>query len=111
MNIYKMPRLLIWLTMGRIIAITLLPLGIFTRDDSVSTKTLNHEMIHAAQQREMLYLVFYLWYLLEWLIRLLINGRQAYMKISFEQEAYSNDKDAKYLVHRKKFAWIKFLSC
>ena len=111
MNIYKMSRLLIWLTRGRIIAITLLPFGTFTRDDEVSTKTINHEMIHAAQQREMLYLVFYLWYLVEWLIRLPVNGRQAYVKISFEQEAYSNDRDASYLVHRKRFAWIKFLTC
>ena len=111
MNTYKMSRLLIWLTRGRIIAITLLPFGIFTRDDEVSDKTINHELIHAAQQREMLYLVFYLWYLIEWLIRLPINGRQAYVKISFEQEAYLNDKHRSYLKDRKRFAWIKFLRC
>lgn len=111
MNLYKMSRFLIWLTRGRIIAITLLPIGIFTRDDELSTKTINHELIHAAQQREMFYLVFYLWYLIEWLIRLLINGRKAYVKISFEQEAYAHDKDASYLFYRKRFTWIKFLRC
>jgi len=110
MKIYSMPRFFIWLTRGRIIAITLLPIGIFASDE-LSDKTINHELIHASQQREMLYLPFYLWYFVEWLIRLLINGKRAYIMISFEQEAYDNDQDPGYLEHRKKFAWIKYLIC
>ena len=31
----------------------------------------NHERIHAAQQRELLYLPFFLWYVAEWLVLLL----------------------------------------
>ena len=111
MKIYKMSRLLRWLTRGKVIAITLLPIGIFTRDDEVSDITINHELIHAVQQREMLYLMFYLWYFIEWLIRLLINGKQAYRKLSFEQEAYDNDWSLYYLDRRKRFAWWKYLSC
>lgn len=111
MKIYKMSRLLIWLTRGKVIAITLLPFGIFTRDDEVDDQTINHELIHAVQQREMLYLIFYLWYFTEWLIRLLINGKQAYRKLSFEQEAYDNDWSLYYLDRRKRFAWWKYLNC
>lgn len=33
---------------------------------------IRHELIHTAQQREMLYVFFYLWYVIEWLIRLLL---------------------------------------
>ena len=34
----------------------------------------NHERIHAAQQRELLYLPFFLWYVAEWLVLLLKSG-------------------------------------
>ena len=36
--------------------------------------TLNHEKIHTAQIKEMLYVFFYVWYAIEWLIRLFMKG-------------------------------------
>jgi hypothetical protein len=55
---------------------------------------MNHERIHLRQQTEMLVLLFYLWYGVEFLIRLiqLGNKREAYRNISFEREAYKKRK-------------------
>lgn len=69
--------------------------------------TLNHERIHAAQMKEMLYVPFYVWYLFEWVIRLFGNGN-AYRNISFEKEAHSNDENLNYLDSRPRFAWWKY---
>jgi len=66
-------------------------------------------MIHARQQLEMLILFFYLWYLVEWLIRLVINWKMAYMSVSFEREAYRNDENSEYLTGRKRLAWLAYL--
>jgi len=75
----------------------------YTLDDAL----LNHEAIHTAQMREMLYVFFYLWYVIEWVLRLSGKGN-AYEKISFEREAYSNQNDMEYLSRRKHFAWWKY---
>lgn len=68
----------------------------------------NHERIHTAQMKEMLYVFFYLWYLVEWIIRLFKKGN-AYKNISFEKEAYDNENNLSYLNNRKHFNWIKYL--
>ena len=70
--------------------------------------TLNHESIHTAQMRELLYLGFYLAYVIEWCVRLLMCGN-AYRNISFEREAYSNESDLEYLKKRKHFAFLNYL--
>ena len=69
--------------------------------------TLNHEKIHTAQIKEMLYVFFYVWYVIEWLIR--IPKGNAYRNISFEREAYANDKDPNYLKTRKWYAFLKYI--
>ena len=82
---------------------------LFVRGNArISERTLRHEAIHTAQMKEMLYIFFYLWYVVEWIIRLFMKGN-AYRNISFEREAYSNEKDLRYLDNRKRFAWIKYL--
>lgn len=75
---------------------------------TVSKSVLNHESIHTAQMKEMGYVFFYIWYFIEWLIRLVINGRHAYRLLSFEQEAYDNEKNYKYLNKRKPYSWFKY---
>lgn len=71
---------------------------------------INHERIHTAQMKEMLYLPFYLCYILEWIVRLILtkgNAQRAYMTISFEKEAYDNADNLDYLLHRSHFAqWL-----
>ena len=82
---------------------------LFVRGNArISERTIRHEAIHTAQMKEMLYVFFYLWYVTEWLVRLFMEGN-AYLNISFEREAYSNEDDAIYLESRKRFAWIKYL--
>lgn len=79
---------------------------LFVRGDTrVSERTLNHERIHTAQMREMLYLPFYLWYVLEWIVRLFMAG-DAYCNICFEREAYEYE-GTDYLPKRGWFAWLK----
>jgi hypothetical protein len=82
--------------------ITLFPFGIFIRAEIPDVITVNHEMIHWNQQKEMLVIPFYIWYLVE----ALIHG---YAKISFETEAYKNQNNTNYLKTRKHYAWIKYL--
>lgn len=70
----------------------------------------NHESIHTEQIKEMAFIFFYLWYLIEWLIRLLFIhpfSKEAYRTISFEKEAYSNEDNLDYLKDRKHYCWIK----
>jgi hypothetical protein len=69
--------------------------------------TLNHEKIHTAQIKEMFYVFFYIWYSIEWLIRL--PKGNAYRNISFEREAYANDRNLTYLENRKPFSFLKYL--
>ena len=74
----------------------------------ITDRTINHESIHTKQMKETGYIIFYVWYLVEWIIRLFMPGN-AYRNISFEREAYANEKDKDYLNNRKFFSWIKYL--
>ncbi|MEE0138664.1 hypothetical protein [Fusobacterium ulcerans] len=78
------------------------------KGESVPESTLNHEAIHTAQMKEMGYIFFYVWYFIEWLIRLVINGAYAYYKLSFEQEAYNNENNYNYLKSRKPYSWFEY---
>ena len=87
--------------------------------------TINHESIHSRQFVELMALsavvliiiqwwliffapfAFYVWYAIEWLVRL--PKGNAYRSISFEREAYTNENDMEYLSNRKHFAFMKYL--
>lgn len=82
---------------------------IFTRKDiTLSCRVLNHEKIHTAQMKEMLYIGFYVWYIIEWLIRLFMKGN-AYRNISFEKEAYKHQNELDYDKLRNRFEWLKHI--
>ena len=82
---------------------------LFVREGAkISEQDLNHESIHTAQMKEMLYIFFYIWYIVEWVIRLFKKGN-AYRNISFEQEAYNNEDNLEYLNNRKHYEWFKYL--
>lgn len=68
---------------------------------------LNHELIHTAQMVELGFVVFYLWYVVEWLWLLLKyrDGTKAYFNIRFEREAYRHQNDLNYLRGRKHFRY------
>lgn len=74
----------------------------------LSQELINHERIHTAQLLEMGIIGFYVWYVAEWLVRLLRRGN-AYRQISFEREAYENQCDLDYLKGRRHYAWRHYL--
>lgn len=120
---------------------------LFTRYslDKISPLVINHEGIHTKQYLEftiasaiifgllvmlglsplyllMIPIAYYVWYVLEWFLRLLIQlatlfkadtGKykahlhQAYRNVLFEQEAYKFQNDLDYLHRRKLFAWLR----
>ena len=71
----------------------------------------NHEKIHIRQQKELLVLPFFLWYFVEYAVRLLQykNANLAYRNISFEREAYANELDLNYLETRHFFNFLNYL--
>lgn len=90
--------------------ICIAPFGIYLKVQLITNaEVINHESIHWKQQVEMLIIFFYIWYLVEWLIKLIKYGREAYLEISFEREAHKNDADPNYLKTRKHYTWIKNL--
>lgn len=86
---------------------------IFLRSDfELGKYTINHESIHTEQMKELLYIFFYIWYILEWLIRLIQFGckdKIAYMNISFEKEAFINQGNENYLRNRKRYSFLKYI--
>lgn len=70
-------------------------------------RMLRHEAIHSAQMREMLYIGFYIWYLIEWIIKLFKYGKNAYSQLLHEKEAYNNMDNLAYLKTRKHYAWLR----
>lgn len=96
----------------KFIGITIWPF-IILRDPQLKKDAtfLNHERIHLRQQVEMFVLPFYIWYVLEFLTRLIQfkNKNEAYRNISFEREAYINEKDLNYLKKRPFWRFVKFI--
>lgn len=85
---------------------------LFVRKKAIITDTLiNHEEIHTAQMREVLYIPYYIWYALEWFIKLFSywDAHEAYKNIGFEREAHFYAKDMDYLKNRKHFAWFHLI--
>ena len=84
-------------------------LAYYASDEARTDRTMRHEAIHGRQQKEMLIIFFYIWYGIEWLVKLIKYGSQSYNNISFEREAYRNANDQDYLKKRKLFIWAKYL--
>lgn len=87
-------------------AINLFGLCFVRNGMKMTEKDINHESIHTAQMKELLYLPFYLLYFGEWLVRLFGKGN-AYRNISFEREAYANQNNLTYLSTRKHYSMWK----
>ena len=75
---------------------------IFTLRD-LDRVELNHELIHSEQQRELLYIPFFIWYGIEWVVLYLKyhDWQVAYYHIRFEKAAYRHEGDLFYLSNRK----------
>ncbi|MFV8466864.1 hypothetical protein [Flavobacterium sp. LB1P62] len=71
----------------------------------------NHEKIHLRQQLELLVIPFFIWYFIEYFFRLIQYKKAdlAYRNISFEREAYANERDLEYLKSRPFLQFSKYL--
>ena len=80
-------------------------------EDKFNDVFINHEKIHIRQQLELLIVPFFVWYGLEYLFRLLQykDKKKAYYNISFEREAYVNEKDLNYLKKRSFWRFLKYV--
>lgn len=85
--------------------------GIVFAKGECSKVTLNHEKIHTRQMLELMIIPFYLFYILEWLVKIINyrNNYEAYKKISFEREAYKHQNDLEYLKKRRPYEFVKYL--
>ena len=91
--------------------ITLFPFIIVSDTDlKQNAVIINHEKIHIRQQIEMLILPFFIWYGVEFLIKWIIYKDKsiAYRNISFEREAYANEKDLNYLKQRFFYRFMEY---
>lgn len=74
---------------------------------SATESILRHEYIHLLQQKELGNFKFYFLYLLFWL-KGFISFEQAYRSISFEREAYANQRTKGYLTNRPNKAYKNY---
>ena len=85
--------------------------GIIFAKGECGKVTLNHEKIHTRQMLELMIIPFYLFYILEWLVKIINyrNNYEAYKNISFEREAYKHQNDFEYLKNRRPYQFVKYL--
>jgi hypothetical protein len=81
------------------------------RLDKENTVFVNHERIHLCQQLELLIIPFFIWYFIEFILRLIQykNMDLAYRNICFEREAYAKEKDPNYLKKRSLWNFLKYV--
>ncbi|MDD3005310.1 hypothetical protein [Flavobacterium sp.] len=92
--------------------ITIFPFVFLKEKKYISHSTLiQHEKIHLKQQLELLIVLFFMWYFLEFLFRLwkYKDKHKAYQNISFEREAYANESQEGFLRQRKLWNFINYL--
>ncbi|GGD14441.1 hypothetical protein [Flavobacterium orientale] len=102
-----------YLTPKRFRGITLFPFVVLkSKLDKQNLVLLHHERIHLRQQLELLVVPFFIWYGIEFLIRLFQTRSRikAYRMISFEQEAYENENDLDYLKKRSFWNFLNYLN-
>jgi len=89
-------------------AITLYPFIITSAD--LDEYTMNHELIHFEQQKELFVIGFYILYAYDFVKGMIKykNKDIAYFLIRFEQEAYTYQNDLGYIVDREKHSWKEY---
>ncbi len=78
--------------------------------DEMDEYTMNHELIHFEQQKELFVVGFYALYVYDFVKGMIKykNKDLAYFLIRFEQEAYNHQNDLGYIVSREKHSWKKY---
>ena len=98
------------ITFGFASAIALFPFVLVRTNTRLKSSLVRHEKIHLKQQIEMLVIPFFIAYVFEYTIRRIYYKSHylAYKNISFEREAYENEKNPLYLTQRKPYSWLKY---
>ncbi len=101
-----------FLLSGKFDGVVLWPFIVIKRRELRKNRVfMNHERIHLRQQLELLLVLFFIFYLFEYLVRLICyrDTYKAYSSISFEKEAYVNERNLTYLRVRKPWSFIRYL--
>jgi len=101
-----------YLLRKRFVGVTLWPFIVMrTPELKEDIVFINHEKIHIRQQAEMLVLPFFIWYAVEYFIRLIQyrDNYVAYLNISFEREAYARECELRYLEKRPFWSFLAYL--
>jgi len=100
-----------YLIQNGIRGLTLFPFIFVAKQSDLKDEILiNLEKIHIQQQKELLVLPFYIWYLIDFGIQFLKfkDKNKAYRNICFEKEAYANEKNLSYLMKRKFWNFLDY---
>lgn len=89
-------------------AITLFPFIILSEE--VDEFTMNHELIHFEQQKELFLVGFYILYAYDFVKGMIKykDKNTAYFTIRFEQECYNHQNDLGYIPDRAKYSWKQY---
>jgi len=101
-----------YLLRKRFVGVTLWPFIVMREPQLLKDEVfINHEKIHIRQQAELLVLPFFLWYIVEYFIRLIQyrDNYVAYLNISFEREAYAREMELDYLEKRTFWSFLAYL--
>ena len=109
---YENSKIPVWISKIAPIKIRAISFGLWVFDRGVTDDRIKrHETIHYLQQKELffigqwvLYAFFWLWGFIKYK-----NGKEAYYRCPFEQEAYYYQLQEDYLETRKPYAWRKFV--
>ena len=102
-----------WLFRKNFVGMAIFPFILLrNKEDKSNSHLILHEKIHIIQQLELLIIPFFIWYGIEYIVRLFqfkFDQNKAYRNLSFEREAYANDHDLNYLKKRKFYSFIKYI--
>ncbi len=101
-----------WFTPKQVVGIALFPFIFYKhQSDAEDDCFMLHERIHLQQQLELAIVPFYLWYIIEFIVRLwqYKSMHVAYRNISFEREAYNNEEQKDFLKQRGFWNFLHYL--
>ena len=83
------------------------PFILFKDERYADETTINHELIHIEQEKELLLIPFYILYVANFIINIFRGTNLPYRNIMFEREAYQNEDNLDYLKTRKRYNYFK----
>lgn len=85
-------------------AITIWPFIFVRSDKEIDDELINHEKIHGRQQLEMALIGFYLWYVVEWVVRLIAFGFSSFKVRKTKRFVYWSNTNKCYITTD----WIRY---